>query len=225
MKQIEVQQKVLRRHEEVAQRLRSRFDKAGLLAVNIMGSPGAGKTALLEVTASKLAAAGRTLVLEGDLQTDHDAQRVRTVGLEALQINTNHTCHLDALMVERALATNNINLDDFDLLVIENVGNLVCPAGFPLGEHCRIVLCSVPEGFDKPAKYPRMFYKADCVLLNKIDLLGVLDFDKDAFWNFVGQVAPKAARFEISCKTAQGTDPWLDWLGKRKADVTRTEGG
>ena len=214
MKQIEVQQKVLKRHEEVAQRLRLRFDKADLLAINIMGSPGAGKTALLEVTASKLAAAGRTLVLEGDLRTDHDAQRVRAAGLEAFQINTNQACHLDALMVERALADNNIDLDDFDLLLIENVGNLVCPAGFPLGEHCRIVLCSVPEGFDKPAKYPRMFYKADCVLLNKIDLLDVLDFDKDAFWNFVKQVAPKAARFEISCKTAKGTDAWLDWLSK-----------
>ena len=224
MKQIEVQQKVLKRHEDVAQRLRLRFDKAGLLAINIMGSPGAGKTALLEITASKLASAHRTLVLEGDLQTDHDAQRVRAAGLNAFQINTNHTCHLDALMIERALDDNKINFADLDLLVIENVGNLVCPAGFPLGEHCRIVLCSVPEGFDKPAKYPRMFYKADCVLLNKIDLLGVLDFDKDAFWNFVKQVAPNAATFEISCKTAQGTDAWLDWLSERKADITRTEG-
>ena len=224
MKQIEVQQKVLKRHEDIAQRLRSRFDKAGLLTINIMGSPGAGKTALLEATAGKLSAAYRTLVLEGDLQTDHDAQRVRAVGLEALQINTNQACHLDALMVERALDDNKIKLDDFDLLVIENVGNLVCPAGFPLGEHCRVVLCSLPEGFDKPAKYPRMFYKADCVLLNKIDLLDVLDFDKDAFWQFVGRVAPKAARFEISCKTAQGTDAWLDWLDERKGNATRTEG-
>ncbi len=219
MKQIEVQQKVLKRHEEVAQRLRSRFDKAGLLAVNIMGSPGAGKTALLEVTASKLAAAGRTMVLEGDLQTDHDAQRVRAVGLEAFQINTNQACHLDALMVERALDDNKIKLDDFDLLVIENVGNLVCPAGFPLGEHYRVVVSSTPEGFDKPAKYPRMFYKADCVLLNKIDLLGVLDFDKDAFWQFVAKVTPNAARFEISCKTASGTDAWLDWLNERKGNT------
>ncbi len=219
MKQIEVQQKVLKRHEDIAQRLRGRFDKAGLLAINIMGSPGAGKTALLEGTASKLAAAGRTLVMEGDLQTDHDAKRVRAAGLQAFQINTNHTCHLDALMVERALADNKIDLDDFDLLVIENVGNLVCPAGFPLGEHCRIVLCSVPEGFDKPAKYPRMFYKADCVLLNKIDLLDVLDFDKDAFWKFVGQVAPNAASFEISCKTGHGTDAWLNWLNERKGNT------
>ena len=223
MKQIEVQQKVLKRHEDIAQRLRSRFDKAGLLAINIMGSPGAGKTALLETTAGKLAAAYRTLVLEGDLQTDYDAQRVRAVGLNALQINTNQACHLDALMVEQALADNKINLDDLELLVIENVGNLVCPAGFPLGEHLRVVLCSVPEGFDKPAKYPRMFYKANCVLLNKIDLLDVLDFDKDAFWSFVKQVAPKAARFELSCKTGQGSDDWLDWLNRHKRNTSQTE--
>ena len=221
MKQIEVQQKVLKRHEDIAQQLRRRFDDAGLLAINIMGSPGAGKTALIENTAGKLSAAYRTLVLEGDLQTDNDAKRVRAAGLKALQINTDRTCHLDALMVARALDDNNINFTDLDLLIIENVGNLVCPAGFPLGEHCRIVLCSVPEGFDKPAKYPRMFYKADCVLLNKIDLLDVLDFDKDAFWGFVKQVAPKAARFEISCKTAHGTDAWLDWLGQRKQNVTQ----
>ena len=188
MKQIEVQQKVLRRHEDIAQQLRGRFDDAGLLAINIMGSPGAGKTALIESTAGKLSAGYRTLVLEGDLQTDNDAKRVRKAGLNALQINTNQSCHLDALMVARSLDENNINFTDLDLLIIENVGNLVCPAGFPLGEHCRVVLCSVPEGFDKPAKYPRMFYKADCVLLNKIDLLGILDFDKDAFWSFVKQV-------------------------------------
>ena len=224
MKQADLQQKALKHHEDIAHRLRSRFDRAGLFAINIMGSPGAGKTALLEVTASKLSAAGRTLVLEGDLQTDRDAQRVAAAGLKAYQINTDQTCHLDALMVERALDANKINLDDFDLLVIENVGNLVCPAGFPLGEHCRIILCSLPEGFDKPAKYPRMFHKADCVVLNKIDLLGILDFDKDAFWRFVEQVAPKAARFEISCKSGQGTDAWLDWLNERKGNPTRTKG-
>ncbi len=223
MKQIEVQQKVLKRHEDIAQQLRRRFDDAGLLAINIMGSPGAGKTALIESTAGKLSAGYRTLVLEGDLQTDNDAKRVRAAGLKALQINTNHTCHLDALMVARALDDNNINFTDLDLLIIENVGNLVCPAGFPLGEHCRIVLCSVPEGFDKPAKYPRMFYKADCVLLNKIDLLDVLDFDKDAFWNFVKQITPNSAHFEISCKTAHGTDAWLSWLGERKQNITRTK--
>ena len=223
MKQIDVKQKVLNRHEDVAQQLRQRFDAAGVLAINIMGSPGCGKTALLEIAAGRLAKSYRTVVLEGDLQTDNDAKRVSAAGLRAHQINTDGACHLDALMVERSLEANKINLDDFDLLVIENVGNLVCPAGFPLGEHCRIVMSSIPEGFDKPAKYPRMFYKADCVILNKIDLLNVLDFDKDAFWGFVEQVAPKAARFEISCKTGQGTDAWLDCLtqGKRSPSETR----
>ena len=221
MKQIDVKQKVLKRHQEVAQQLRQRFDAAGVWAINIMGSPGCGKTALLEVTAKKLAGRFRTVVLEGDLQTDNDAKRVCAAGLRAHQINTDGACHLDALMVERSLEANKINLDDFDLLVIENVGNLVCPAGFPLGEHCRIVMSSIPEGFDKPAKYPRMFYKADCVLLNKIDLLSVLDFDKAAFWSFVEQVAPKAARFEISCKTGLGTDAWLDYLTKGKGTSNR----
>jgi hydrogenase nickel incorporation protein HypB len=216
MKQIDVKQKVLKRHEEVAQQLRQRFDAAGVRAINIMGSPGCGKTALLEIIAGRLADSYRTVVLEGDLQTDNDARRVCAAGLSAYQINTGQACHLDALMVERSLEANNINLDDLDLLVIENVGNLVCPAGFPLGEHCRIVMSSIPEGFDKPAKYPRMFYKADRVLLNKIDLADVLDFDKDAFWGFVDQVAPKAARFEISCKTGQGTDAWIDCLSLKK---------
>ncbi|NIA06594.1 MAG: hydrogenase nickel incorporation protein HypB [Actinobacteria bacterium] len=222
MKQIDVKQKVLNRHQEVAQQLCRRFDSAAVLAINIMGSPGCGKTALLEIAASRLADSCRTVVLEGDLQTDNDAQRVCAAGLRAYQINTDSACHLDALMVERSLKLNKINLDDLDLLVIENVGNLVCPAGFDLGEHCRIVMSSLPEGFDKPAKYPRMFYKADCVLLNKIDLLGVLDFDKDAFWRFVEQVAPKAARFEISCKTGTGTDAWLDWLRQRKRSPSET---
>ena len=224
MKQIEVQQKVLKRHEEVAQQLRGRFDKASVLAINIMGSPGCGKTALLEVTAKELAGRYRTVVLEGDLQTDNDAQRVRAAGLQAFQINTNQACHLDALMIEKAIEDNKISLEDIDLLVIENVGNLVCPAGFPLGEHHRVVVSSVPEGFDKPAKYPRMFYKADCILLNKIDLLDVLDFDKDAFWRLVEQVAPQAARFEISCKTGQGTAAWLEWLSGCKLNTTRTQG-
>ena len=223
MKQIDIKQKVLKRHEEVAQQLRERFDRVGLLVVNIMGSPGCGKTALLEVTAKELAGRFRTLVLEGDLQTDNDARRVRAAGLEAYQINTDQACHLDALMIEKAIEQNSINLGDFDLLVIENVGNLVCPAGFPLGEHCRVVMCSLPEGSDKPAKYPRMFYKADCVVLNKIDLLGVLDFDKDAFWGFVGQVAPKAERFEISCKTGKGTEKWLDWLNQQKPILKGTK--
>ena len=217
MKQIDVKKKVLNRHEEVAQRLRERFDRAGVLAVDIMGSPGAGKTALLEVTAKELAGRFRTLVLEGDLQTDNDARRVSAAGLQARQINTDQSCHLSADMVEKALA--DVNLDDLDLLVVENVGNLVCPAGFPLGSHLRVVVSSVPEGFDKPAKYPRMFYKADCVVLNKIDLLDVLDFDKDAFWGFVDKAAPHARRFEISCKTAEGTNDWLDWLAQQKDTI------
>ena len=214
MKQIDVKQKVLNRHEDLAQCLRDRFDRACVLAIDIMGSPGAGKTALLEVTARELAGRFRTLVLEGDLQTDNDARRVTAAGLKAIQINTDQACHLSADMVENALA--DVKHNGLDLLIIENVGNLVCPAGFPLGEHLRIVVCSVPEGFDKPAKYPRMFYKADCVILNKIDLLDALDFDKTAFWSFVDAAAPSAARFEISCKTAQGTNAWLDWLSLRK---------
>ena len=222
MRRIDVKQKVLKRHEEVAQQLRQRCDAAGVLAINIMGSPGCGKTALLETTAGELAKNYRTVVLEGDLQTDNDAKRVSAAGLRAYQINTDRACHLDALMIERSLKDNKINLNDFDLLVIENVGNLVCPSGFPLGEHCRVVVSSTPEGFDKPAKYPRMFYKADCVLLNKTDLLSVLDFDKDAFWRFVEKVAPKAARFEISCKTGKGTAAWLDWLTQRELAPSNT---
>jgi hydrogenase nickel incorporation protein HypB len=187
--------------------------KAGLFAVNLLSGPGAGKTSLLEATLSRLGGSVRCLVVEGDLRTARDAERIAATGADAVQIVTNGVCHLDSRMVTSALTE--CDLESLDALIIENVGNLVCPTGFDLGESARVVIGSVPEGADKPEKYPFMFEKADVVILNKIDLLEHVPFDKASFWRHVESVNPRAIRLEISCTTGEGIEPWLDWFAKQ----------
>ena len=208
--EIKVLRDILSANDAIAGRNQSRLDKHNILAINIMSSPGAGKTSLILRTIEKLKEQARIAVIEGDVASTIDADKVSQQGVTAVQINTAGGCHLDANMTENAL--DNLLLEDIDLLFIENVGNLICPAGFALGEHKRVILLSAPEGDDKPYKYPSMFIGADVVLINKIDLLPYLDFNVTTFTQAVSGLNPKVKIFQVSCKTGQGLEGWFSWL-------------
>ncbi|MDH3561153.1 MAG: hydrogenase nickel incorporation protein HypB [Gammaproteobacteria bacterium] len=209
---------LLHENDHAAGHNRSHFDRHGVLAVNLMSAPGAGKTLLLESTIAALGGELSMAVIEGDLETENDAQRIRARGVEAIQITTGSACHLDAHMVHDAL--HHLDLAGLDVVFIENVGNLVCPATFDLGQHRNVVLLSVPEGDDKPAKYPVMFRAADLVLLSKCDLLPVLDdFKPAAARHHLQNLANPAPVFELSAKSGAGMGRWLEWLGREIAAV------
>ncbi|UCB54765.1 MAG: hydrogenase nickel incorporation protein HypB [Thiotrichales bacterium] len=206
---------LLDENDHTAKHNREHFDSHGVLAINLMSSPGAGKTALLEATIQALQAqTDRDLsiaVIEGDLETENDAERIRKHGVEAIQIATGSACHLDAHMIHQAL--HNLKLDGLDVVFIENVGNLVCPASFDLGQHLNVTLLSVPEGDDKPAKYPVMFRAADLVLISKSDLLSVLDdFKPENAKSYLHDIASDAPVYELSSKNSAGMQQWFDWL-------------
>lgn len=208
---VEVLKGLLDANDAQAAHNREHFDRHGVFAVNLMSSPGAGKTALLEATIEALGAELGIGVVEGDLETENDALRIRAKGVPAVQISTGSACHLDAHMVHSAL--HEMELDGLDLLFVENVGNLVCPASFDLGQHANVALLSTPEGHDKPAKYPVMFRAADLVLITKTDLLGVLgDFDPAVAESCLRGIANPAPLFEVSARTGAGMDGWLAWL-------------
>jgi hydrogenase nickel incorporation protein HypB len=208
---IEVLQDLLAANNQAAEHNRAHLNHHGVLALNLMSSPGAGKTALLEATIDALGDEYRIAVIEGDLETENDAARIRARGVPAVQITTGNACHLDAHLVHPAL--HELALHDLDLLFIENVGNLVCPASFDLGQHRNVVLLSVTEGDDKPAKYPVMFRAADLVVLSKTDLLEVLDdFDPlraEAALRALGRDTPL---IHVAARRAPALHPWLDWL-------------
>jgi len=204
-RRLELATALLARNAALAARLRQRFSAAGLGAVNLLSSPGSGKTALLERLGRDLAAANRRLaVIVGDLATDHDARRLQAAGVAAVQITTGQACHLEAAMVERALALLAQPLESLDLLVIENVGNLVCPAAYDLGESQRLVLLSVTEGEDKPLKYPATFHSADVVVISKCDLAAAVGFDRAQAHRHIQLVAPRARIIEVSARTGEG---------------------
>jgi hydrogenase nickel incorporation protein HypB len=209
-KRIRLAKRVVAESDRLAARLAETFQQAGVFVANLMSSPGSGKTSLLEETARRLAPQLRMAVIEGDLATDRDAQRIRKAGIPAYQINTGGGCHLSARQILDAL--DRFDLAALDVLFIENVGNLICPAEFDLGERRRIVLASTPEGDDKPIKYPVAFNKADCIVLNKIDLLAATNFSRDAFLGFVRGLNPAAPLIELSCRTGEGLDAWLDYV-------------
>ncbi len=213
---VKVLQDILGANEAIAKRNRKLLDEHGVLTVNIMSSPGAGKTSLILQTISKLKGKAKIAVIEGDVASTVDADKVSEQGIPVVQINTAGGCHLDANMTENAL--NSLLLADIDLLLIENVGNLICPAEFALGEHKKVMLLSLPEGDDKPYKYPLMFAEADVVLVNKIDLLPYLDFNMLAFSKAVSGLNPRVKIFPVSCKTGDGLEEWLSWL---LAEITR----
>lgn len=208
---VEVLKGLLDANDHQAAHNREHFARHNALAVNLMSSPGAGKTALLEATADAFGDEFRFAVIEGDLETENDAERIRQKGVPAVQISTGSACHLDAHMVHTAL--HELDIDDVDIVFIENVGNLVCPASFDLGQHLNVTLLSTPEGHDKPAKYPVMFRAADLVLVTKSDLLPVLDdFDPAYAEDCLRNLASTAPCMTISARKGDGMDAWLDWL-------------
>lgn len=210
MKEVKVLKNILDANTQTAQKNHQLLDEKGILAIDMMASPGAGKTSLIMKTISELGKEIRIGVIEGDLASSVDADKISKTGTPVIQINTGGGCHLDAAMVANAL--DNMDLDEIDLLFIENVGNLVCPAAFKLGEHKRLVLASVPEGDDKPQKYPTMFADADAIVITKNDLLPYLDFKPYFFRKTVSGLNPKASVMELSAMTGEGFDEWLNWL-------------
>ena len=210
MTTIAVEQQILNANDQIAAENRAAIDAAGTLAVNVMASPGAGKTSLILATAARLPADVRPAVIEGDLASRIDADTMAAAGIDVVQINTGGSCHLDAPMVRSALPELLANRPN--LLFIENVGNLICPAEFALGSHLNLVIASAPEGHDKPYKYPGMFAAADAVVLNKADVLAVFDFDVDFFQRGLAMVNQHAPLFVVSCRSGDGLDAWVAWL-------------
>ena len=208
---VPVVENILSANDRLAEDNRNRFNAAGLFAINLMASPGAGKTSLIEQTLSRLAGRMRVAVVDGDIATSLDADRAAAAGAQAsIQINTGGECHLDAVMLQGAL--NQLDLKRFDLLIVENVGNLVCPAGFRLGTHKSVLIASVPEGDDKPYKYPGMYRGVDALVINKIDLLPYIPFKMDFFQRGIEALNPGVITFPCSCSTGEGLDAWVNWL-------------
>jgi hydrogenase nickel incorporation protein HypB len=210
VKVITVGEQILGVNEEKAKVNKKRLDKHSILTINIMSSPGAGKTSLILSTIKHMSKKVRIAVIEGDVASSVDAEKVSAVGIPVVQINTAGGCHLDAFMVEKGL--DNLPLEKTDLLFIENVGNLICPNNYLLGEDKRIMIASLPEGDDKPYKYPAMFADTDVVLLNKIDLQPYLDFNEKAFRKVVTGLNPDVIIIPVSCKTGEGLEAWFAWL-------------
>jgi hydrogenase nickel incorporation protein HypB len=210
VKVITVGEDILGANDEKARKNKSKLDKYGILTINIMSSPGAGKTSLILSTIKNLRKKVRIAVIEGDVASSVDAEKVNALGIPVIQINTAGGCHLEAGMVEKAL--NDLPLKDTDLLFIENVGNLICPNAFALGEDKRVMIASLPEGDDKPYKYPAMFADTDVILLNKIDLQPYLDFNMDNFRKAVTGLNPDVTILPLSCKTGAGMAAWFAWL-------------
>ena len=206
---ITIEQSILKKNADIAASNRAAIEARGAYAVGLTSAPGSGQTSLIERTLAALAPRLRIAVIEGDVQTDRDARRIAAFDVPVVQIVTNGTCHLEARMVQEALGRVP---GELDLLLIENVGNLVCPASYDLGEHARVVITSTPEGEDKPIKYPALFRAADAVVLNKIDLLPHLHYDVAEARAFVGQVKVGVAFFQTSCATGEGIAEWVSWL-------------
>jgi hydrogenase nickel incorporation protein HypB len=213
MKKIEVIKNILEANETIANRNQQLLDKHKVFAINIMSAPGAGKTSLILQTMTMLKDKLNIGVIEGDVASTVDAEKVQSEAKAVVQINTRNmpeSCSLMAVMIESAL--NDMPLDNIDLMLIENVGNLICPSEFALGEHKRVVISSLPEGDDKPIKYPLIFIDADAVIINKMDLLPHVDFDIAAFRRSVAGLNPKAEIFQLSCKTSEGIEKWCSWV-------------
>jgi hydrogenase nickel incorporation protein HypB len=207
---IPVVENILSANERIANQNRQLLEEARVFSINMMASPGAGKTSLIERTVSQLASRTKIAVIDGDIATSLDADRAAAAGAVAVQINTGGDCHLDAIMLHEALPK--ISLNEISLLIVENVGNLVCPANFRLGTHKSVLIASIPEGDDKPYKYPGMYRGVDALVINKIDLLPYIPFRMDFFRQGVEMLNPGLQTFPLSCQTGEGIPAWLDWL-------------
>ena len=208
---IPIVENIMNANDRLAEENRARINAAGVFAINIMASPGAGKTSLIEQTLPRLKGKLRVATIDGDIATSIDSDRAAAAGAQAaVQINTGGDCHLDAVMLRGAL--EQLDLTQFDLLIVENVGNLVCPAGFKLGTHKTVLVASIPEGDDKPYKYPGTYRGVDVLVVNKIDLLPYVDFRMDYFQQGVQVLNPNVTTFHTSCRTGEGLQAWADWL-------------
>lgn len=210
---IPIVENILSANDRMAAHNRAALDSAGVFAVNIMASPGAGKTSLILKTLESLNGRLRLGVIEGDLATSIDAEKAAAAGLPAVQINTGGECHLDAVMLAEALPS--LPLEELDLVIVENVGNLVCPANFQIGTHLNVLIASIPEGDDKPYKYPGMYRGVQALIINKVDLLPYVPFDMDYFKRGVEALNPGLVTFPLSCRTGEGMEAWSDWLVAR----------
>jgi hydrogenase nickel incorporation protein HypB len=217
MTKLDVNKRILSRNEELAEALKEGFDRDRTLVLNFVSSPGSGKTTILTKILVELQKEFTVGVIEGDLQTDLDAQRIRAAGIQAVQVNTGGSCHLEAIDIEKAM----VAFGKLDLLIIENVGNLVCPSSFELGEDAKVCMLSVTEGDDKPAKYPSMFHVSSVFVINKTDLLPYVDFDVEKCREYALGVNPTLDIFETSCKTGQGLDEFTGWIA---AKIRRKKG-
>jgi len=219
---IDVAKPILDRNERLAAENRARFDEAGVFVLDLMASPGAGKTSTILATIAALRDRFGIAVIEGDIASKVDAEKVKAHGIPAVQINTGGACHLESDMIGRAVAA--LDLDNLDLIIIENVGNLVCPTEFYLGEHAKVMILSVPEGHDKPYKYPNIFQISEAVILNKVDTLPVFDFDVTEFEGVVRSLNPSAPIFRVAATKGEGIDAWADWLAARVEAVRAAAG-
>ncbi len=220
MPRIPIVQNILSANAALASDVRARLDENGVFAVNLMASPGAGKTSFITATIQALGDSLRIAYVDGDIETTLDAERIDALGVPVVQINTGGACHLDANML--SLALPQLPLDRTDLLIVENVGNLVCPVEFQLGTHLNVLIASIPEGADKPYKYPTMYRGVDVLIINKMDLLPYIPFDLDYFKRGVAVLNPDLTTFEVSCITGTGIPDWVEWLKERVA-INRRE--
>lgn len=209
-KKVSVVERVHSANDQLAEEIHRKLVEAELFSINLMASPGAGKTSLIESTLDRITPQYAVAAIDGDVATSIDADRAAQAGATAVQINTGGQCHIDAAMLRDAL--KELTLADFDLLLVENVGNLICPASFKLGTDKNVLIASIPEGDDKPYKYPAMYQDVDALIINKIDLLPYIDFDMEYFQRGVQMLNPDLITFPLSCKTGDGIDAWIDWL-------------
>lgn len=219
MKRIKVEKKLLSSNQQIAEENRRFFKQKGIAVFNLLSSPGSGKTSLIEQIVSHLRGRLRTAVITGDLQTDRDAERIAQHQVPVKQITTGGACHLDAMMVKKALPF--FAMDELDLLLIENVGNLVCPAAYDLGEDAKVTIMSVPEGDDKPLKYPLVFRISEVLIINKVDLLPYTDFDLGQAIRFARQINPAIKVFQTSCITGAGLEDWFRWVEQRVSQLLK----
>ena len=213
MVQIDLKQPILKKNDEIADRLRARFAENHVFVLDLLASPGSGKTSTILATIDALCDEFNIAVIEGDIASSVDAEKIKAQGTAAVQINTGGACHLESAMIERAVDV--LDLERLDLIIVENVGNLVCPTDFDLGENAKVMILSVPEGHDKPLKYPGVFQVSEAVILNKVDTMPVFDFDHDAFVESVRNLNPTAPIFEIAATKGTGVDEWATWLADR----------